>query len=113
MSLQVDPKLWRSAKVAGEPERSIGGDGAATKHDIVDTRARYFDDLRQGVNADLHGLQEIIPQNFTGMNRRKPPATGYVRKADPPCFQIFAFDAHGISLVTCLYTDSDVRQRAT
>src|SRR5665647_527984 len=98
MSLQVDPKLWRSAKVSGEPERSIGGDGAATKHDIIDTRARYFDDLRQGVNTDLHGLQEIITQNFTGMNWRKPPTIGYVRKGDPSCIQIFTLDAHCITL---------------
>ena len=84
MSLQVDPKLWRSAKVSGEPERGIGSDGAATKHDIIDTRARYFDDLRQGVNTDLHGLQEIITQNFTGMNWRKPPTIGYVRKGARP-----------------------------
>src|ERR1035437_1864366 len=72
MSLQVDPKLWRSTKVTGEPERSIGGDCAATTHDIIDTRARYLDDLRQGVNTDLHGLQEIITQNFTVRLRQNP-----------------------------------------
>ena len=98
MRLQIDPKLWRSTKISGEPECGISGDAPATKHDIIDARAWYFDDLRQGVNADLHRLQEIIPQNFTGMNWRKPSTAGYVCKVDPPCIQIFALDAHRIIL---------------
>ena len=97
MSLQVNPKLWRSTKVSGKPERCIGSDGAATKHDIIGTRARYFDDLRQGVNTDLHGLQEIITQNFTGMNWRKFLTAAYVCKVDPPGIQIFSLNAYRIT----------------
>src|SRR5665213_306423 len=111
MRLQVDPKFWRSAKISGQPKRGISGDAPPAKYDIIDSGAWYFDDLRQSINADLHGLQEIIPQNFTRMNGCKPPTTGYIRKRDPPCVQIFTLDAHRITLCGSPRIQPPIRHR--
>lgn len=87
---------YRSSAPAGAPYRQRLA--AAAQHDLVDARARHLDGLGQGVNADLHWLEELGAQDLARSVRRKPLAARHVAKVDPLLIQILTMNAHGFIL---------------
>ena len=95
--LQVDPKTRCGAEITRKAKCRVGSNAAVAPHDIVDSRPRCLNCLRERVDADFHRHQEVVTQNFTRMNERKPLPGGHLGEVDPTRIQIFAFDAHSLA----------------
>src|SRR6185437_11757696 len=66
--LDIDPEFRLHAEEAAEPQRRVGADGAAAQHDLVDAARRHTDRLGEPVLRDLHRFEEILQENFAGVN---------------------------------------------
>ena len=69
--LQPQPEAFRRAEVAGEAERRICRDGPLLKHDLVDPAGRHVDVTRHATLAEPKRNQELLSQDFAGVNIRK------------------------------------------
>jgi hypothetical protein len=95
--LEVDPELRRCPKISSEPHRRIDRDAPATEHDIIDARTRRLDRIGKLIDADPHRRQELVTQDFTGMDRRQPTPGCDVREINPPIVNVLAPDGHGLA----------------
>jgi hypothetical protein len=55
-------------KKTRQTNSGIGADATPFKYDVVDSRRRYVQPFRQFIGGHAQGLQELLPQNFAGMN---------------------------------------------
>ena len=92
--LQIDPELWRCPEVACQSQRRIGGDGAASMHDLVQPRARYLDVPGKPIDAESHRFQELITQDCSGMHRMQPSSRSDVREINPEPVRFFSVNGH-------------------
>src|SRR5438067_4041734 len=65
--LQVQPELRRGSEVAREAQRRVGRDAAQAAHDLVDAPRWHLDVDRQAVLRYAEAVEEIAPQDLTGM----------------------------------------------
>ena len=66
--LQIHPQISRRSKIAGEPERRVGGDGALGGDDLRDAVGRHAERARQlgGRNSDF---LQLLGENLSWVNR--------------------------------------------
>jgi len=68
-ALQVHPELRIDAEIAAEAQGGIGGEGALAGDDLGDTVRRHAQGHRELVRVDLEGFEELLEEDFAGMNR--------------------------------------------
>src|SRR6266850_5205551 len=66
--LQIQPELFCRSEKARQTDRCIGADTAPFQNDIVDARRRDAESLRQFVNRHPNWRQELLSEDFAGMN---------------------------------------------
>lgn len=67
--LKVEPDLCGPCEVAGKADGGVRGEGAAAFHDFVDAARRNADVLCQAVFGKSQWDEEILAEDFTGVNR--------------------------------------------
>ena len=69
--LQIEPEAVGCAKVASEPQCSIGRDRALPQNDLVNSTRRNADILREAILRDSQSLEKISQEHFARVNRRE------------------------------------------
>ena len=77
--LDVHPERRRGAEEFAQPERGVGGDRRLLARQPLDARARHAELRRHGIRRELHRLQELLAQDFAGMDRRSFFAIAFLR----------------------------------
>ncbi len=67
-SLQVQPELFGRPEEAGQTNSCIGADATPLENDVVDPGRGHAQPLCQFVSGYAHRLQELLTQDFAGMN---------------------------------------------
>jgi hypothetical protein len=70
MRLEVEPALGVSPEELRQPQGSIRRDGSLSGNNFPNSSLRNTDGFCQPVLSDPEGLQEILDQNLSGVNRR-------------------------------------------
>jgi hypothetical protein len=71
MALQIQPPPGPGAEVAREAQGRVRRDGTLAAHDVVDANGRHADGFGQRRLAKPQRLDEVVEQDFSGMNRRE------------------------------------------
>src|SRR5262245_62846695 len=82
--------------------RAHGGVGcysAPPEYNVIGPRARHVDRIGEFVDADSHGGQELVAQNFAGMDRWKPAPGRDIRKVHNAPVNVLTLDGHWNLLV--------------
>jgi hypothetical protein len=67
--LKIKPELLGRAEVAGEAEGCVGCDGTLSKNDLINAAGRDRNVLGEAVLGKPHGLEELLMENLTRVNR--------------------------------------------
>ena len=76
-SLEIEPELGSGAKVAGEAQGGVGGNGArlALSDDGTDARRRHAQCQCQRIGAQLKGFHQLLAEHFPWMGAHSPGRT--------------------------------------
>jgi hypothetical protein len=70
MGLQIHPTLGICAEKPGQSQRGICGNRPFSGNDFSNASLGHPDGLGESVLGDIHGLEEILQQDFAGMHGR-------------------------------------------
>lgn len=71
LGLQVHPGLWRHAEQAAKAHGGVGGDGAISGADFVDAALGDADGFCDLVAGQPHRFDEVVQQDFAGVDGRE------------------------------------------
>src|SRR5689334_13743179 len=67
--LSAQPIAFRQSEESAQAEVGVGGDSTLACHDIPNALSRYADFFRQPVLRDAQRLEELLQEDFAGVNR--------------------------------------------